>query len=115
MPSSARHGVYAAVNAKLRPEILRELREAGDQLPRIPTNQHYARGTKQNLTAEGCVLAQPTNCRGSFWYRLFPGSAWDHNRLPERPLPAARARLRRARQPRLPRRRACRSQLKQNL
>jgi hypothetical protein len=53
-----------------------------DQLLGIPTNRHYAPGTKQNLTAEGCVLAQPTDCRGSFWYHLFPGSAWDTTRYP---------------------------------
>jgi hypothetical protein len=53
-----------------------------DQLLGIPAAQHYAPGTKQNLRAEGCVLAQPTNCRGSFWYHLFPGSAWDTRRYP---------------------------------
>lgn len=49
-----------------------------DQLLGIPAAQHYAPGTKQNLTAQGCVLAQPlADCRGSFWYHLFPGGAWD--------------------------------------
>ncbi len=49
-----------------------------DQMLGIPTGSHYAPGTKQNFTAQGCVLAQPTaDCRGSFWFRLFPRTGWN--------------------------------------
>jgi hypothetical protein len=54
---------------------------ADAMLPTRPID-HFAPGTKQNLAAEGCVLAQPTNCRGSFWFHLFPGAAWDTRRYP---------------------------------
>jgi hypothetical protein len=53
-----------------------------DVFPDHPPKQHFAPGTMQNLTAEGCVLAQPTNCRGTFWFHLFPGGAWDTTRYP---------------------------------
>jgi hypothetical protein len=52
-----------------------------DTMLPFPPIEHFAPGTKQNLAAEGCVLAQPaTNCRGSFWFHLFPGAAWDTRR-----------------------------------
>jgi hypothetical protein len=53
-----------------------------DQLLDIPPIRHFAPGTKQNLTAEGCFLAQPTDCRGSFWYHLIPGGYWDTTKYP---------------------------------
>jgi murein DD-endopeptidase MepM/ murein hydrolase activator NlpD len=62
--------------------VLRKSVFWADQLLAIPPIRHYAPGTRQNLTAEGCLLAQPTNCRGSFWYHLFPGGAWDTTRYP---------------------------------
>jgi hypothetical protein len=84
---AAPHHVYrlafVVVNISTGRVVLRDqVFWADAMLPTRPID-HFAPGTKQNLAAEGCVLAQPaTNCRGSFWFHLFPGAAWDTRRYP---------------------------------
>jgi hypothetical protein len=65
--------------------LLRQTTFWADVFPDVSPAQHFAPGTKQNLTAEGCVLAQPTDCRGTFWFHLFPGGGWDTRRYANGP------------------------------
>ena len=65
--------------------LLRQTTFWADVFPDHPPAQHFAPGTKQNLAAEGCVLAQPTDCRGTFWFHLFPGGGWDTRRYANGP------------------------------
>jgi hypothetical protein len=51
------------------------------QEPPISLGQHYAPGTKQNLTAHGCLVRQPTPCAGVYWFRLFQRPYWNTTRL----------------------------------
>ena len=49
----------------------------------VPIGYHYAPGTKQALAVGPCVKAQPFDCSGTYWFRLFarPTSAyWDTRR-----------------------------------
>jgi hypothetical protein len=84
---AAPHHVYrlafVLVHMATHRVVLRKQVFWADAMPTVSPVAHYAPGTKQNLTAQGCVLAQPaTNCRGSFWFHLFPGGAWDTRRYP---------------------------------
>jgi hypothetical protein len=51
----------------------------------VPIGYHFAPGTRQALAAGPCLKAQPFDCRGRYWYRLFarPTAAyWDTRRTP---------------------------------
>ncbi|TMK95113.1 MAG: hypothetical protein E6G42_03525 [Actinobacteria bacterium] len=46
----------------------------------VPIGYHYAPGTKQAIPAGPCLKAQPRDCRGVYWFRLFArptGTYWD--------------------------------------
>jgi O-antigen ligase/polysaccharide polymerase Wzy-like membrane protein len=46
----------------------------------VPISFHYAPGTKQALPAGLCLQAQPRDCSGVYWFRLFArptGTYWD--------------------------------------
>ena len=49
-------------------------------MPALATDQHYAPGTTQNLSAKAC-LNRRAPCNGVYWFRLFPRPYWDTTRL----------------------------------
>jgi len=49
--------------------------------PPLAPAQHYAPGTMQNLSAQGCLNGHRP-CDGIYWFRLFPRPYWNTTRLP---------------------------------
>jgi hypothetical protein len=50
----------------------------------VPTGQHFAPGTEQNLPASACMTFHRTvPCDGTYWFRLFPRPYWDTTRHPD--------------------------------
>ena len=48
----------------------------------LPTSQHYAPGTEQNLPANACLRHHRTaSCPGIYWFRVYPAPYWDTTRL----------------------------------
>jgi hypothetical protein len=54
-----------------------------EQLLEMPSGQHYAPGTEQNLPANGCmVFHRSRRCQGVYWFRIFSRPYWDTRKLP---------------------------------
>lgn len=76
-----RLGVIVVARASERVVLRRTVFIASGEPP-LRAGQHYAPGTKQNLTAKGCLRRQPMGCAGTYWFRLFQRPYWDTTRLP---------------------------------